>query len=58
MIVPACGRMTPFLCLAIFKEQAKIYYQKIITDYAGSLWINEARKRFRILRGDKNDGAS
>ena len=37
------------------KEQAKIYYQKIITDYAGSLWINEARKRFRILRGDKND---
>ena len=40
------------------KEQAKIYYQKIITDYAGSLWINEARKRFRILRGDKNDVSS
>lgn len=40
------------------KEQAKIYYQKIITDYAGSLWINEARKRFRILRGDKNDISS
>jgi len=36
------------------KEQAKIYYQKIITDYAGSLWINEARKRFRALRGDKD----
>lgn len=36
------------------KAQAKIYYQKIITDYAGSLWINEARKRFRLLRGDKN----
>jgi TolA-binding protein len=36
------------------KEQAKIYYQKIITDYAGSLWINEARKRFRLLRGDKD----
>ncbi|MBC7400431.1 MAG: tetratricopeptide repeat protein [Mucilaginibacter sp.] len=34
------------------KEQAKAYYQKIITDYAGSLYINEARKRFRILRGD------
>jgi tetratricopeptide (TPR) repeat protein len=34
------------------KEQAKTYYQKIITDYAGSLYINEARKRFRILRGD------
>jgi len=40
------------------KEQAKAYYQKIITDYAGSLWINEARKRFRILRGDKNDVSS
>jgi tetratricopeptide (TPR) repeat protein len=40
------------------KEQAKIYYQKIITDYAGSLWINEARKRFRYLRGDKNDISS
>ncbi len=39
------------------KEQAKIYYQKIITDYAGSLWINEARKRFRLLRGDKNDAS-
>ena len=37
------------------KEQAKPYYQKIITDYPGSLWINEARKRFRILRGDKAD---
>jgi tetratricopeptide (TPR) repeat protein len=40
------------------KEQAKMYYQKIITDYAGSLWINEARKRFRILRGDKNETSS
>jgi predicted Zn-dependent protease len=40
------------------KAQAKIYYQKIITDYAGSLWINEARKRFRLLRGDKNDVSS
>ncbi len=40
------------------KEKAKIYYQKIITDYSGSLYINEARKRFRLLRGDKNEGAS
>ncbi len=39
------------------KEQAKIYYQKIITDYPGSLWINEARKHFRILRGDKQDAS-
>lgn len=40
------------------KAQAKIYYQKIITDYPGSLWINEARKRFRILRGDQPDSSS
>jgi tetratricopeptide (TPR) repeat protein len=40
------------------KEKAKTYYQRIITDYPGSLWINEARKRFRILRGDKLDGPS
>ncbi|MDB5145419.1 MAG: tetratricopeptide repeat protein [Mucilaginibacter sp.] len=39
------------------KEQAKIYYQKIITDYPGSLWINEARKRFRLLRGDKPEAS-
>jgi tetratricopeptide (TPR) repeat protein len=38
------------------KEQAKFYYQKIITNYPGSLWINEGRKRFRLLRGDKIDG--
>ena len=38
------------------KEQAKTWYQKIITDYPGSLYINDARKRFRILRGDKTDG--
>ncbi|OOQ59051.1 tetratricopeptide repeat protein [Mucilaginibacter pedocola] len=38
-------------------EQAKTYYQKIITDYPGSLWLNDARKRFRILRGDKNDAS-
>jgi len=40
------------------KEKAKVYYQKIITDYAGSLYINEARRRFRLLRGDKNEAAS
>jgi tetratricopeptide (TPR) repeat protein len=39
------------------KDQAKIYYQKIIADYPGSLWINEARKRFRLLRGDKPDAS-
>lgn len=39
------------------KTIAKNYYQKIITDYPGSLWINEARKRFRLLRGDKPDAS-
>jgi len=34
------------------KAQAKVYYQKIITDYPGSLWIGDARKRFRVIRGD------
>ncbi|QKJ31154.1 tetratricopeptide repeat protein [Mucilaginibacter mali] len=38
------------------KEKAKTFYQKIITDYPGSLFINDARKRFRILRGDKMNG--
>jgi TolA-binding protein len=38
--------------------KAKVYYQKIISDYAGSLWLNEARKRFRLLRGDKSDTSS
>ncbi|TSD62634.1 tetratricopeptide repeat protein [Inquilinus sp. KBS0705] len=37
-------------------ELAKTYYQKIISNYQGSLWLNDARKRFRLLRGDKNDG--
>jgi outer membrane protein assembly factor BamD (BamD/ComL family) len=34
---------------------AKTYFQKIITDYPSSLWLNTARKRFRLLRGDKNE---
>jgi hypothetical protein len=33
-------------------EQAKIYYQKLITDFPGSMFIAEARKHFRKLRGD------
>ena len=33
-------------------EKAKTYYQKIITDFPGSLYVVEARKRFRALRGD------
>lgn len=33
-------------------EKAKIWYQKLITDFPGSLFVTEARKRFRNLRGD------
>jgi tetratricopeptide (TPR) repeat protein len=36
---------------------AQTFYQKIIADYPGSLWLNDARKRFRALRGDKNDAS-
>jgi tetratricopeptide (TPR) repeat protein len=38
-------------------ELAKSYYQKIISDYPSSLWINDARKWFRLLRGDKNEAS-
>jgi tetratricopeptide (TPR) repeat protein len=34
-------------------EKASEYYRKILFDYKGSLYTIEARKRFRILRGDK-----
>ena len=40
------------------KEAAKNYFQKIITDYPGSIWIGNARKHFRLLRGDKPDSSS
>lgn len=33
-------------------EKAKFYYEKIIMDFPGSLYIAEARLRFRKLRGD------
>ncbi|EOR95209.1 tetratricopeptide repeat domain protein [Arcticibacter svalbardensis MN12-7] len=33
-------------------EKAKHYYEKIIMDFPGSLYIAEARLRFRKLRGD------
>ncbi|MDB5143063.1 MAG: hypothetical protein JWQ66_1776 [Mucilaginibacter sp.] len=39
------------------KTAAQGWYQKIISDYPGSLWINEARKRFRVLRGDTTTGS-
>lgn len=33
-------------------EKAMEFYKKIITDYSNSILLVEARKRFRILRGD------
>ncbi len=35
------------------KEKASEYYKKIITEYKDSLYVIEARKRFRELRGDQ-----
>jgi tetratricopeptide (TPR) repeat protein len=35
------------------KDLAMELYRKIMTDYSGSLFVTEARKRFRALRGDK-----
>jgi tetratricopeptide (TPR) repeat protein len=45
----------------LYKDQIKDItkametYQKLITDYPGSLYVVEARKQFRILRGDFKD---
>jgi predicted Zn-dependent protease len=35
------------------KEKAREMYQSVITDFESSLLVIEARKRFRLLRGDK-----
>jgi len=34
------------------KEQAAKYYQELIINFKGSIFVAEARERFRILRGD------
>jgi tetratricopeptide (TPR) repeat protein len=34
-------------------EKAKLCYEQIILNYSNSLYVNEARKRYRLLRGDK-----
>lgn len=34
------------------KELAQELYKSIITNYSGSIYVDEARKRYRILRGD------
>jgi TolA-binding protein len=36
------------------KEKALELYKQLVIDYKGSLFSAEARKRIRILRGDKN----
>lgn len=36
-------------------EQAKEYYRQLMTDHPGSLFVVDARKRFRALRGDFDD---
>jgi len=35
------------------KDKAKELYEKLITDFPGSLYVVDARKRFRVLRGEK-----
>lgn len=35
------------------KDKAKLFYLKILKDYPGSIYVAEARKRARLLRGDK-----
>jgi len=34
------------------ESKAKEYYQQLMTDFPGSIFVAEARKRFRALRGD------
>lgn len=34
------------------KEQAMKYYLQLVTDFPGSILVNDARQRFRALRGD------
>ncbi len=36
-------------------EQAKEYYRQLMTNHPGSLFVVDARKRFRALRGDFDD---
>jgi tetratricopeptide (TPR) repeat protein len=39
------------------KTAAQNWYQKLLLDYSSSLWVNEARQRFRSLRGDIAPGS-
>jgi len=35
------------------KDKAMQYYEELLKDYPGSIYVVEARKRYRTLRGDK-----
>ena len=37
------------------KDEAKRLYEEILTKYPGSSFVNQARKNYRRLRGDKAD---
>ena len=37
------------------KEKAKEYYLQLILDFPGSVYVSEARKKYRLLRGDNID---
>ena len=37
------------------KEKAKAYYEKLLFEQSGSIFVPEARDRFRRLRGDHDD---
>jgi TolA-binding protein len=37
------------------KDEAKRLYEEILTKYPGSSFVNQARKNYRRLRGDKTD---
>lgn len=34
------------------KDQAMKYYLQLVTDFPGSILVNDARQRYRVLRGD------
>jgi TolA-binding protein len=36
------------------KEKASEYYKKLLFEYSGSLYVVEARKKFRLIKGNSN----
>ncbi len=39
------------------KERAKELYRRLINEHSASLYVKQARERFRELRGDRETGA-